>query len=59
MEQQIQVIQQADVLAAINSSEIDSQVATAHRFPRDVEQALSAGALAVSSSARALWRMGL
>ena len=26
---------------------------------RDVEQALSAGALAVSSSARALWRMGL
>lgn len=40
MEQQIQVIQQADVLAAINSSEIDSQVATAHRFPRDVEQSL-------------------
>jgi predicted RecA/RadA family phage recombinase len=40
MEQQIQVIQQADVLAAINSSEIDSQVATAHKFPRDVEQAL-------------------
>ena len=26
---------------------------------RDVEQALSAGALAVSSSSRALWRMGL
>ena len=26
---------------------------------RDVEQALSSGALAVSSSARALWRMGL
>ena len=40
MENQIQVIQQADVLAAINSSEIDSQVATAHRFPRDVEASL-------------------
>lgn len=40
METQVQVIQQADVLAAINSSEIDSQVATAHKFPRDVEQAL-------------------
>lgn len=40
METQIQVVQQADVLAAINSSEIDSQVATAHKFPRDVEKSL-------------------
>jgi len=40
METQIQVIPQAEVLAAINSSEIDSQVATAHKFPRDVEASL-------------------
>ena len=41
METQVQVINSADVMAAINASEIDSQVATAHRFPRDVEKALA------------------
>ena len=41
METQVQVISSADVMAAINASEIDSQVATAHRFPRDVEKALA------------------
>ena len=38
MEEIIQV-KSADMLEAINRSEIDMQIATARRFPRDVEQA--------------------
>jgi hypothetical protein len=34
-------VKQADMLAAINRSEIDMQIATAKQFPRDIQQALN------------------
>lgn len=33
-------VKQADMLAAINRSEVDMQIATAKKFPRDIQQAL-------------------
>lgn len=37
---EVQVIDQASMLAAINKSEVDIQVATAKAYPRDIEQSL-------------------
>lgn len=37
---EIQVINQAEMLSAINKSEVDIQVATAKAYPRDIEQSL-------------------
>lgn len=37
---EIQVINQAEMLSAINKSEVDIQVSTAKAYPRDVEQSL-------------------
>lgn len=39
--EQVQVISQPTMLEAINRSEIDMQVSTAHAYPRDEEQALN------------------
>ena len=38
---EIQVISQAEMLSAINKSEVDIQVSTAKAYPRDVEQSLN------------------
>lgn len=38
---EIQVINQAEMLSAINKSEVDIQVSTAKAYPRDVEQSLN------------------
>lgn len=35
------VVSQPDMLAALNASEIDMQIATAHKFPRNVEKSLA------------------
>lgn len=37
---EVTVVSQPDMLAALNASEIDMQIATAHKFPRDVQRAL-------------------
>lgn len=38
---QIVEVKQADMLAAINRSEVDTQIATARQYPRDVQQSLN------------------
>lgn len=41
MEQQIIQVQQAEMLQAINRSEVDIQVATAKQYPRDIHRSLN------------------
>ena len=36
---QVVKIESADVIEALNRSEVDIQIATAHRFPRDIRRA--------------------
>lgn len=40
-ESQLTVVQQPEMLAALNRSEVDMQVATAHQYPRNIHTALN------------------
>lgn len=41
MENEIMVVQQADMLSALNRSEVDIQIATAKQYPRDLQATLN------------------